>query len=92
MTDYFALLNEPRRPWLDPDSLKKKFLALAAGIHPDRIHNADELEKAEANRRYAELNAAYQLPGRAEIAAAAPARTGTRRETERRSTNPRRPR
>src|ERR1017187_6922256 len=59
MTDYFALLNEPRRPWLDPDLLKQKFLALAAGIHPDRIHNANELEKAGANRRYAELNAAY---------------------------------
>jgi DnaJ-domain-containing protein 1 len=59
MTDYFVLLNEPRRPWLDPDSLKQKFLALAAGIHPDRIHNADDLEKAAANRRYAELNAAY---------------------------------
>ncbi|MGD0745813.1 MAG: hypothetical protein ABSA45_11725 [Verrucomicrobiota bacterium] len=59
MTDYFVLLNEPRRPWLDPESLKQKFLALAAGIHPDRIHNADGLEKAGANRRYAELNAAY---------------------------------
>ncbi len=60
MTDYFVLLNEPRRPWLDPDSLKKKFLALAASLHPDRSHNADELEKAEANRRYAELNTAFQ--------------------------------
>jgi DnaJ-domain-containing protein 1 len=59
VTDYFALLNEPRRPWLDPDSMKQTFLALAASIHPDRIHNADESEKAEANRRYAELNAAY---------------------------------
>jgi len=58
MTDYFVLLNEPRRPWLDPDSLKKKFLALAASLHPDRSHNADELEKAGANRRYAELNTA----------------------------------
>ena len=58
MTDYFVLLNEPRRPWLDPDLLKKKFLALAASLHPDRSHNADELEKAGANRRYAELNTA----------------------------------
>jgi len=59
MTDYFALLNKPRRPWLDSDSLKQKFLALAASIHPDRINNADEWEKAGATRRYAELNAAY---------------------------------
>jgi DnaJ-domain-containing protein 1 len=59
MTDFFALLNEPRRPWLDSGLLKQKFLALAASIHPDHIHNTDELEKARANRRYAELNAAY---------------------------------
>ena len=59
MTDYFVLLNEPRRPWLEPDSLKQKFLAKAASIHPDRIHNAAESEKAGANRSYAELNTAY---------------------------------
>jgi DnaJ-domain-containing protein 1 len=59
MTDYFALLNEQRRPWLDSNSLRQKFLALAAGAHPDHIHNAGELEKAGANRRYTELNAAY---------------------------------
>lgn len=59
MTDYFVLLNEPRRPWLDPDSLKQKFLALAAEIHPDKKPGASETEKLAANRRYAELNAAY---------------------------------
>lgn len=59
MTDYFTLLGEPRRPWLDPDSLKQKFLARAANIHPDRVHNADELKKNAANRHYAELNTAY---------------------------------
>ena len=60
MTDYFALFEEPRKPWLDADSLKQKFLSLSATVHPDRIHNAAEAEKAEASRRYAELNAAYQ--------------------------------
>ena len=59
MIDSFALLAEPRRPWLDPDLLKQKFLTLAAGLHPDRFHNAGELEKAGASRRYADLNAAY---------------------------------
>ena len=59
MIDYFTLLAEPRRPWLDPDLLKRKFLTLAADLHPDRFHNTGELEKAGANRRYAELNAAY---------------------------------
>jgi curved DNA-binding protein CbpA len=59
MTDYFNLLNEPRRPWLDADLLKQKFLALASDLHPDRVHNASEAEKSEATKRYAELNAAY---------------------------------
>jgi curved DNA-binding protein CbpA len=60
MADYFALLDEPRRPWLDPEVLKAKFHSLTATIHPDRVHHATEPEKQVANQRYAELNAAYQ--------------------------------
>src|SRR5579862_3451332 len=59
MTDFFALLNEPRRPWLEPESLKQKFLALSATVHPDRVHNLGETERAAAQDRYTELNAAY---------------------------------
>jgi curved DNA-binding protein CbpA len=59
VADYFALLNEPRRPLLDADLLKQKFLALASDAHPDRAHNASESEKAEVTQRYAQLNAAY---------------------------------
>jgi len=59
MADYFALLDEPRRPWLDPEVLKAKFHALAGRVHPDRV-NSSESEKQAANSRYAELNAAYQ--------------------------------
>jgi curved DNA-binding protein CbpA len=59
MTDNFALLNEPRRPWLEANRLKQKFLALASVAHPDRVHNANESEKAEVARRYAELNSAF---------------------------------
>jgi hypothetical protein len=59
MTDYFALLEEPRRPWLDADLLKQKFLTLASGAHPDRVHNASETEKTEVTQRYTQLNAAY---------------------------------
>jgi DnaJ-domain-containing protein 1 len=59
MTDYFALFNEPRRPWLDAESLKQKFLALSATIHPDRVHNLGETERAAANERATELNTAY---------------------------------
>jgi len=59
MTDYFALLGESRRPWIDPEELKAKFLALTAQVHPDRVHNASEAEKQAASRRSAEMNAAY---------------------------------
>lgn len=59
MTDAFALLSEPRRPWLDAEALKARFLPLSAAVHPDRVHSASEAEKAAANTRYAELNAAY---------------------------------
>lgn len=60
MTDYFALLDEPRRPWLDTEHLNAKFLALSATVHPDRTHNAPENERLAAHERYVELNAAYQ--------------------------------
>jgi curved DNA-binding protein CbpA len=59
MTDHFALFKEPRQPWLDIDALKEKFLALSANVHPDRVHQASEADKLAANRRYTELNAAY---------------------------------
>jgi curved DNA-binding protein CbpA len=59
MTDYFALLNEPRRPWLESDLLKQKFLALSTNVHPDKIHSAGESEKSAAGKQFAELNAAY---------------------------------
>jgi DnaJ-domain-containing protein 1 len=60
MTDYFVLLDEPRRPWLDPDALKAKFLTLAAKVHPDRVNHASEGERRAAHQRYTELNAAFQ--------------------------------
>ena len=60
MIDFFALLNEPRRPWLNPHELKAKFLALSSEVHPDRVHNASEAEKRAAQQRYTDLNAAYQ--------------------------------
>lgn len=59
MSDAFALLTEPRRPWLEAEALKQKFLPVSSAIHPDRTHNAPEAEKQQTNQRYAELNAAY---------------------------------
>ena len=60
MTDYFAVLDEPRRAWLDPEALKSKFLSLSAEVHPDRVHNAPETDRQAAQDRYTQLNAAYQ--------------------------------
>jgi DnaJ-domain-containing protein 1 len=60
MPDYFALLNEPRRPWLEAEPLKQKFLALSSEFHPDRACAVGEEERGAATRRFAELNAAWQ--------------------------------
>ena len=59
MTDCFALLDEPRRPWLDPDLLKRKFVALSATEHPDRAHSGTAQEKQVAQEHFAELTVAY---------------------------------
>ena len=60
MTDCFALLSEPRRPWLEPDALKQKFFTLSASLHPDKIHASGEAARSGAAKSFVELNAAYQ--------------------------------
>jgi DnaJ-domain-containing protein 1 len=45
VTDYFALLDEPRQPWLDEEALKAKFFALSTSVHPDRVHALPEIER-----------------------------------------------
>lgn len=59
MIDQFALLGEPRRPWLDPQALKAKFLALCAGQHPDRVHDGNNAQRQAAQERFTDTNAAY---------------------------------
>jgi DnaJ-domain-containing protein 1 len=59
MTDYFALMSEPRRPWLEADTLKAKFIALSAETHPDKAETENEAERAVAAGAFAEVNAAY---------------------------------
>lgn len=61
MTDYFALLKEPRRPWLDPEVLKQRFLEMSTRVHPDRVHNLGEIERAAAQEKYVELNTAFNF-------------------------------
>lgn len=59
MTDYFVLLDQPRRPWLDPGAVKESFLKRAAEVHPDRSHSLGEAERAKAHEDYVALNAAH---------------------------------
>jgi DnaJ-domain-containing protein 1 len=59
MTDYFALLKQQRRPWVDPELLKEQFLALSAEVHPDRVHNASAQDKLATQEQYTLLNSAY---------------------------------
>ena len=59
MTDFFALLGEVRRPWIDAEELKQKFLKRSSEVHPDKFPNPQE--KEQASGRYAELNAAYNV-------------------------------
>jgi curved DNA-binding protein CbpA len=58
--DHFALLNQPRQPWLDPEQVQASFVALSGELHPDRVHNAPPETREEATRRFAQLNAACQ--------------------------------
>ena len=58
MTDYFARLNFPRTPWLEPSEVQARFLEMSASAHPDRVHNLGAAETAAANQKFAELNEA----------------------------------
>jgi curved DNA-binding protein CbpA len=61
-TDAFVLFNESRRPWLDPEVLKSRFLDLSKSCHPDRLPpSASAEERQAASRHYATLNEAYRI-------------------------------
>ena len=60
MSDHFAPLNSPRRPWLDAEVLKQRFHDMSGEVHPDRAHDATPEAKAVLQRRFAEVNAAHQ--------------------------------
>lgn len=58
--DHFRILGVERRPWLDPEVLKARFLELSGEHHPDRHHGSGEAGREEAGQVYAGLNTAYQ--------------------------------
>ena len=53
MPDHFAILAQPRRPWLDPGALRESFQRAAAQHHPDAAGGGDA--------QFAALNAAHTL-------------------------------
>jgi curved DNA-binding protein CbpA len=53
MIDYFALLDQPRSPWLDPVGLKDAYHRKTLQAHPDTAASSD-------TDSFAELNEAYQ--------------------------------
>jgi curved DNA-binding protein CbpA len=52
MTDYFALFQQPRRPWLDVEELETKYHELARETHPDA--------RQDRETNFAEVNAGYR--------------------------------
>jgi chemotaxis protein histidine kinase CheA len=60
MTDFFALLELPRSPWLEAAAVKERFATKSGPVHPDRVHQADAATRTAATQRYAEFNAAQQ--------------------------------
>ena len=59
MTDYFALLDQPRAPWLDQAKLKEVFRQRTLVEHPDSQRNRSSGEKSEST--FLKLNEAYQV-------------------------------
>jgi len=59
MTDYFALFERSRQPWLDPRELQRTFHEKTLRTHPDAQARDDGTGQAETV--FAELNEAYQV-------------------------------
>lgn len=59
MTDYFALLGQPRRPWIDAEKLKQAFHQKTLQAHPDAQRANGDSGEAEA--AFAAINDAYQV-------------------------------
>jgi curved DNA-binding protein CbpA len=55
MIDYFALLEQSRRPWLDENALREKFHSLARTAHPD------QQPSASSDSDFASLSEAFRV-------------------------------
>lgn len=59
MIDYFALLDQPHAPWLDPDKLKNTYHQKTLQAHPDVQTSRPGADATDAT--FANLNEAYQV-------------------------------
>ena len=59
-SDYFAMLQMPRKLWIAMGFLEQKFLQLSWKLHPDNFVNASPEEREIALQRSSELNDAYR--------------------------------
>ncbi len=56
MTDYFALLQQLRKPWLDLEQVKERYQELTLAEHPDRPRpNDSSIDFTAVNEAYATL-------------------------------------
>jgi curved DNA-binding protein CbpA len=53
MTDFFALFEAPRQPWLDAKELKQKYSQLTRAAHPDL--------RPRESAHFKEINQAYRV-------------------------------
>jgi curved DNA-binding protein CbpA len=58
MMDCFSLLQQPRRPWLNAERLKEKYLQLTILMHPDRQTPQPEKNPAPD---FANINNAFRV-------------------------------
>lgn len=59
MIDYFALLQQPRKPWLDPEELKQRYQQLTLASHPDR--QSTNTKSADSRTDFTAINEAYRV-------------------------------
>ena len=59
-SDYFTMLELPRKLWIEMGALEQKFLQLSWKLHPDNFVNATPEEREISLKRSSELNDAYR--------------------------------
>jgi molecular chaperone HscB len=59
-SDYFAMLELPRKLGIDLGALEQKFLQLSWKLHPDNFVNSSAEEREISLKRSSELNDAYR--------------------------------